>query len=151
VLIPHIDILSKQLMSLKITLKPQERIIIDGAVIINGKSTSDLIIENEVPILRHKNILSEKDANSPCRRVYFVIQLMYVDEKNLETYHRMYWDLVRDLVEVAPSVLNLIDQINEHILNTEYYQALKLAKKLVDYEGEAINRVPECFKNVSGC
>jgi len=138
-------------MSLKITLKPQERIIIDGAVIINGKSTADLIIENEVPILRHKNILSEKDANSPCRRIYFVIQLMYVDEKNLETYHRMYWDLVRDLVEVAPSVLNLIDQINEHILNTEYYQALKLAKKLMDYEEEAINRVPECFKNVSGC
>ena len=138
-------------MSLKITLKPHERIIIDGAVVTNGNSTADLIIENNVPLLRKKNILSECDADSPCRRIYFVIQLMYVDEQNLETYHNMYWDLVRDLVEIAPSVLILIDQISEHILNTKYYQALKLAKKLMDYEEEAINRVPERISNVSGC
>ncbi len=106
-------------MSLKITLKPHERIIIDGAVVTNGNSGSDLIIENNAPILRQKNILSEGNADSPCRRIYFVIQLMYVDGQKLETYHNMYWDLVRDLVEVAPSVLILIDQISEHILNTK--------------------------------
>lgn len=130
-------------MSLKIALKPNERIIIDGAVISNGNSSSDLIIENNVPILRQKYILSEKDADSPCRRIYFVIQLMYIDGDDLKNYHKMYWDLVQDLVEVAPGVLNLIDQISEHILSTDYYKALSLAKKLIDYEEEAINRVCE--------
>jgi len=137
-------------MPLKITLKPNERIIIDGAVITNGNSPSDLLIENNVPVLRQKNIMSEQDADSPCRRIYFVIQLMYVDTQNLESYHNMYWDLVRDLVEVAPSMLNLIDQISEYILNTDYYQALKLTRELIDYEEEVINRVPECISNVSG-
>jgi len=137
-------------MALKITLKPNERIIIDGAVITNGKSSSDLIIENNVPVLRQKNIMSEKDADSPCRRIYFVIQLMYVDVQNLKTYHDMYWDLVRDLVEMAPSMLALIDQISNHILKTDYYQALKLARDLIDYEEEVIDRVPECISNVSG-
>ena len=137
-------------MALKITLKPTERIIIDGAVITNGSSSSDLIIENNVPVLRQKNIMSENDADSPCRRIYFVIQLMYVDAQNLKTYHDMYWDLVRDLVEVAPSMLPLIDQISDHILETDYYQALKLARALIDYEEEVINRVPECISNVSG-
>lgn len=137
-------------MPLKITLKPNERIIIDGAVITNGNTPSDLLIENNVPVLRQKNIMSEQDADSPCRRIYFVIQLMYVDTQNLETYHNMYWDLVRDLVEVAPSMLNLIDQISEYILNTDYYQALKLTRELIDYEEEVINRVPECISNVSG-
>ncbi len=136
-------------MALKITLKPNERIIIDGAVITNGKSSSDLIIENNVPVLRQKNIMSENDANSPCRRIYFVIQLMYVKEQNLKTYHNMYWDLVRDLVKVAPSMLVLIDQISDHILKTDYYQALKLARTLIDYEEEVIHRVPECTSNVS--
>lgn len=138
-------------MSLKITLKPHERIIIDGAVITNGNSAADLFIENSVPLLRQQNILSESEADSPCRRIYFVIQLMYVDEQKLETYHRMYWDLVRDLVEAAPSMLILIDQINENILNAEYYKALKLAKKLMDYEEEAITHVSKCADNVSGC
>ena len=130
-------------MSLKIALKPHERIIIDGAVVSNGNSSANLIIENNVPILRQKYILSEKDADSPCRRIYFVIQLMYIDGNDLKNYHKMYWDLVQDLVEVAPSVLNLIDQISEQILNANYYKALNLAKELIDYEEEAINRVCE--------
>jgi len=137
-------------MALKITLKPNERIIIDGAVITNGKSSSNMIIENNVPVLREKNIMSERDAYSPCRRIYFVIQLMYVNEQDLETYHDMYWDLVRDILEVAPSMLGLIDRISNHILNTDYYQALKMAITLIDYEEEVINLVPECISNISG-
>lgn len=136
-------------MPLKITLKPNERIIIDGAVITNGKSSSDLIIENNVPVLRQKNIMSEKDANSPCRRIYLVIQLMYVDGQNLEAYHTMYWDLVRDLIKAVPSILDLIDQISEHILNADYYLALKLARTLIDYEEEVIHCVPQCTSNIS--
>ena len=138
-------------MSLKITLKPHERIIIDGAVVSNGNSSSNLIIENNVPILRQKYILSEKDADSPCRRIYFVIQLMYIDGDNLKNYHKMYWDLVRNLVEVAPGVLDLIDQISEHILSTDYYQALNLAKKLINYEKEAINCVCKSPASLSCC
>jgi len=138
-------------MALKITLKPHERIIIDVAVVKNGNSTAELIIENNVPILRQKHILSEKDADSPCRRIYFVIQLMYIDRHDLKTYHKIYWDLVRDLVEVAPGVLNLIDQISEHILSTDYYKALNLAKKLIDYEEEIINGVFESPASISIC
>ncbi len=137
-------------MSLKITLKPHEKIIIDSAVITNGNSTSDLIIENNVPVLRQNFIMSESDADSHCRRIYFVIQLMYIDGENLETHHNHYWKLVRDLVDVAPSVLGLIDMISKHILSSEYYKALKLARQLMEYEEEAINRVPErtqCLSN----
>jgi flagellar protein FlbT len=94
-------------MALKITLKPHEKMILGGAVITNGNSKGELIIENSVPILRQKDIMSEKEANSPCRRIYFVIQLMYVDEENLVTHHNTYWKLVQSLVEAAPCNLSL--------------------------------------------
>ena len=128
-------------MALKITLKPHERMILGGTVITNGHSRSDFVVENNAPILRQKDIMSEQDASSPCRRIYFVIQLMYVDEKNLTTYHTLYWKLVRSLVKAAPSVLGLIDQISEHLLNNRYYQALKLARRLIQYEEEVIQHV----------
>jgi flagellar biosynthesis repressor protein FlbT len=129
-------------MALKITLKPGERMILCGAVLTNGSVTScDLIIENKTPILRQKDILTEENATSPCRRIYYAIQLMYIDESNLATYHKIYWDLVKDLVQAAPSTIGLIDSINEHILQRRYYQALKLTKKLIEYEQEAVNRV----------
>jgi len=128
-------------MALKITLKPQERIIIGGAVITNGNAKCDLNIENKVPLLRGKNILKEEDANSPARRIYFVIQLMYIDEENLAVHHKAYWDLVSDFIQAAPSAIPLIKEISEHIVSNKYYGALKLAGKLIDYEQEVISRV----------
>jgi flagellar protein FlbT len=136
-------------MALKITLKPGERMILGGAVVTNGSSGScDLIVENKVPILRQKDILSEEKANSPCRRIYLSVQLMYIDEANLSTYHKLYWDLVTEVVKAAPSTVGLIDAISEYILARKYYQALKLTKRLIDYEQEVIRRVSGSVENV---
>jgi len=128
-------------MALKITLKPNERIIIDGAVITNGRVSAQLIVENNVPILRQKDILTEATADTPCRRIYLVIQLMYVDEENLSAYHKTYWSLVKDLIKAAPSTLPYIDRISDLILNSRYYQALKVTRKLIAYEEEALKHV----------
>ena len=128
-------------MALKISLRPHERLIIGNAVIENSGSRSEFMVENNIPILREKDIMSARDADSPCRRIYFVIQLMYVDEKNLAQHHNAYWELVKDIVEAAPSTLGLIDQISWYILGNKYYQALKLTKKLIEYEREVTNNV----------
>jgi flagellar protein FlbT len=135
-------------MALKITLKPHERVIIGGAVIANGSSKTDLVVENKVPILREKDIMSLKDANSPCRRIYFAIQLMYVDERDLSEHHRIYWELVKDVAAAAPSQKELIAEISGFVLNRQYYQALKLTKKLIAYEQEAINHVRKADRSL---
>ena len=136
-------------MALKITLKPGERMMIGRTVVTNGSATScDLVIENKTPILRQKDILTEEKANSPCRKVYYAVQLMYIDEGNLAAYHKLYWDLVGAIVRAAPSTVALIDSINEHILNRRYYQALKQTKRLIDYEQEAIKRVSGSVEGV---
>jgi flagellar protein FlbT len=106
------------------------------------------VIQNKTPILRQKDILTEEKADSPCRRIYYAIQLMYIDEDNLAAYHKVYWDLVIDVVQAAPSIVALIDSINEHILHRRYYQALKLTKRLIDYEQEAIESVSDSVESV---
>jgi len=129
-------------MALKITLNPNEKMILGGTVIVNGSSTSsDLIIEYKVPILRQKDILSEKDANSPSKRIYFAVQLMYIDEKNRNIHQNIYLKLAKELVQAAPSTTGLIDKISEYILSDKLYSALKLAKKLTAYEEEALSSV----------
>ncbi|MCX5809862.1 MAG: flagellar biosynthesis repressor FlbT [Proteobacteria bacterium] len=125
-------------MALKIYLKPQERVIIDGAVITNGNTKCELIVENNVPLLRERDILREKDAITPCKRIYFMIQLMYIDKKDLAGKHETYRALVKDVAEAAPSTAVVVGQISEHILNGAYYPALKLARKLIRYEEEAM-------------
>ena len=111
-------------------------------MITNGTTkNTDLIIENNVPILRHKDILSEKDATSPCSRIYFLIQLMYIDEENLTTHQHTYWKLVRELLDAVPRLTGHIDLINENIVSGNCYRALKLASELIDYEQEVLENV----------
>jgi flagellar protein FlbT len=136
-------------MALKIILKPQEKMILGGAVISNGSKTGcQLIIENKVTILRDKDIMRETDADTPCRNLYFIIQLMYIDEENFEIHQKNYWSLVNDIVKAAPSTVGLIDQINEEIVTGRYYQALKTARNLIDFEKEAVSRVQQSVANL---
>jgi len=125
-------------MALRIELKPRERFILGGAVLQNGDARSELILENNVPILRGKNILSLEEADTPCKRIYFLIQLMYVEGGNLAEHQDTYWALVRDIVGAAPSMLGLIDAINEQLVGGHYYEALKLTRKLINEEERLI-------------
>ena len=126
-------------MALRIELKPRERFILGGAVIQNGDTRSEWILENNVPILKGKNIMSLEEADTPCKRVYFLIQLMYVEGGNLEGHQDTYWELVRDIVRAAPSLLGPIDAINEHLVGGRYYEALKLTRKLINEEERLIH------------
>lgn len=126
-------------MALKITLRPHEKIIIAGAVITNGGPTANLLIEKKVPVLREKEILKRENANTPASRIYFVVQLMYMDQENLPAHHKVYWTLVNDFIKAAPSALGLIDKINAHILHAHYYKALKLSRELIKYEQSIIS------------
>ena len=128
-------------MSLKLRLKPEEKVLVGKAVIKNGPRTSEFVVENNVPILRQKDILSEEEANSPSRRVYFVIQLMYIDTEKLVEYHGKYWELVNDILVAAPSTKPYIERISEQIVASDYYQALKLTRKLMNYEEELLAHV----------
>ena len=125
-------------MALRIELKPRERFILGGAVVRNGDARSEWILENNVPILRGKNIMSLEEADTPCKRMYFLIQLMYVEGGNLEGHQDTYWALVRDIVGAAPSLLDLIDAVNEQIVGGRYYEALKLTRKLINEEERLI-------------
>jgi flagellar biosynthesis repressor protein FlbT len=137
-------------MSLKISLKPRERLILGGAIVQNSGRRCDLIVENNVPILREKDILREQDADTPCKHIYLTIQLMYVDGKNLVEHRAKYWDLVRDVVSAEPSAHDMIDQISENILQGRCYQALKLTQKLIEHEQNVTRDGRSSRENVSG-
>jgi len=123
-------------MALQLTLKPGERVILAGAVIKNGHTVAHLQIENQVTLLRQKDILTEAKATTPCKKIYLVIQLMYIGDGLTSEFAQLYWDMVRDVLAAAPSTKDLISQMSAYIVESKFYSALKVAKKLISYEEE---------------
>nr|WP_321980219.1 flagellar biosynthesis repressor FlbT [uncultured Cohaesibacter sp.] len=127
-------------MSLKIELRPNERIIIGNSVITNGDHRARFFVDGQAPILREKDILTSETANSPAKRIYLCIQLMYLSQ-NIADHKDMYFTLVNDFLQAAPSALTIIDSINNKILTDSFYPALKEAKALIKYEEELLRDV----------
>lgn len=127
-------------MPLKIELKPRESIIIGDALITNDDERTRFYIEGNVPILREKFILRESEANTPSKRVYFIVQQMYL-AKDSAKLNKFYIDYVRDLQAAAPSLKPLIDPISESILRNDFYGAIKNAAALVKREDEVFGEL----------
>ena len=127
-------------MALVIDLKPSERIIIGDALITNDKTRTRLHIEGDAPILREKDIMRLDDANTPCKKIYLLVQMMYLS-KNPAEMHEDYFKLVHEIQNAAPTTAVFFMQIGEMIVDDKYYLALKKAKELIKHEEELLSNV----------
>jgi flagellar protein FlbT len=120
-------------MALKVELKAGERILIGETIVTNHHQRTHLLIEGSAPIVREKDIMTAKQADTPAKRIYLSVLLMYTTREPRAQYD-IYFALVRDIVTAAPSTRAFTDNINNLILTGDMYKALKEARKLVDYE-----------------
>jgi len=127
-------------MALTISLKSKEQAVIGGAVVCNDEDRRiRLTIKNNVTILREKDVLKPADVDTPCKRLYFSIQLMYMDRENLAEYHKVYWKDAEDIIKAAPSCYDIIEKMSKYIVAGEYYKALKSCKELIQHERELLS------------
>jgi len=124
-------------MALIVELKSGERIIVGECVIKNVDHRARLRIEGAAPVLREKDIMTPARANTPAKRIYLAVQLIYTS-KEAHAHRELYFTLVHDILKAAPSVWPFIESINNHFLTGEIYKALKDANKLIAYEEEML-------------
>jgi flagellar protein FlbT len=124
-------------MTLRIELKPRERILIGDCVITNSDQRTRFVVEGRVPILREKDIMTAQGADTPAKRVYLALQLMYTSG-DPRAHYDIYFALLTDFVRAAPSAWPIIESINNQILTGNLYKALKGARKLISYEEDLL-------------
>ena len=131
-------------LPLKLSLKPGEKFVLNGAVVQNGDRRAVVILQNKASVLREKDIMQPEQANTPARRIYFPVMMMYLDEVNADKY---YDEFVRRLSEFMgvianPPVLADCVDVSKYCMEREYYKALMLCRKLIEYEDERLGNVP---------
>jgi flagellar biosynthesis repressor protein FlbT len=128
---------TRSTVPLKIELKPNERVILGECVVTNAERRTRLVIDGDVAILREKDIMTAGGADTPAKRIYLAVQLIYTS-KDPEEHYAAYLRLARDIMRVAPETAVFIDRINNRILTGELYKALKEARKLIACEEEKL-------------
>jgi flagellar biosynthesis repressor protein FlbT len=128
-------------MALKLSLKPGEKFVLNGAVVQNGDRRGVLILQNRASVLREKDIMQAEEVTTPAKRIYFPIMMMYLDEASASKF---YDELALRITEFMgatrnPDILSECVSASRHVLAREYYKALMSARKIVDYEEKVLN------------
>ncbi len=131
-------------MALKLSLKPGEKFVLNGAVVQNGDRRGVLLLQNKASVLREKDIMQAEDAVTPARRIYFPVMMMYLDEVNAGRYYDEFARRLTEFMGVIanPDVLTDCVNVSKHAMAREYYKALMLCRKLIEYEDERLGHVP---------
>lgn len=128
-------------MPLKLTLRRHEKILIGNAVLQNGEAKSEFVVLNHVPVLREKDMMSETEADTVAKKIYFTILNMYVSPEQERSFHKFYFLLLKQLMvmPLGDEGLDLMMETSEHIIAGDHYKALKSCRKLIEFEAEVLS------------
>ena len=70
-------------MPLKFSLRPGEKVIVNGAVIGRGEEPGTFYLYNKANFLRGREVMKEESAISVEKKLYLIIQLMYLFPEDL--------------------------------------------------------------------
>lgn len=136
-------------MPLKLSLKPSERFVINGAVLQNGDRRSILLLQNKASILREKDVIQPEAVDTPAKHIYFPIQMMYLEPQEASEYYDKFVLRMSEFMNViqSPDILKECVAISRDVMAADYYKALTRCRKLLTYEQELLghvgNGVPE--------
>jgi flagellar biosynthesis repressor protein FlbT len=140
-------------MPLKLSLKPGEKFVLNGAVLTNGDKRASLVIQNKACVLREKDIMQPSDATTPARRIYVPIMMMYLDPEAIDEYYNEFALRMTEFMGAIQNRQTLATciEISRDVMESNYYKALISCRKLFDFEQERLNYDPESLpKHASG-
>ena len=124
---------------LKVHLKPNERVYINGGVIkVDRKVTIELM--NEVVFLIEGHILQEEQATSPLRQLYFIAQSMLMEPKSEQIARLMYEQSHQALLMAfkCQDVLDGLVEAKSLIERNRIFEALRKIRTLFPIEDEIL-------------
>lgn len=128
-------------MALVIHMKKEQKIIVNGAVLENvGRRTVSIAVKNEAAILRSEDVLTADAAVTPARRVYFALQCAYLFPERKPDHLRDFEQLLASYLQAAPSACQIATRVRTAVAASDFYGALKGARRLIKHEAEVLAR-----------
>jgi flagellar protein FlbT len=118
-----------------ITLKPGERIYINGAVLKVDRKVSVEFL-NDVTFLLESHVLMAEETTTPLRQLYFIVQMMLIDPANGPAAWGMFersHALLLATIE-HPEIGNQLRAVHHLVATNRPFEALKAIRALFPLE-----------------
>ncbi len=125
-------------MALRLSLRENEKVIINGAVISPAGRSCDILFHNRARILHEKDVLTDTEIFAAMEEegssrsdswLYYLIQLLYIDPDNGERLLNQLTDTINLLKTDYPDQQEAIDEIIGNIANGDLFYAMKNCQK----------------------
>jgi flagellar protein FlbT len=129
---------------LKIHLKANERIFINGAVIkVDRKVALEFL--NEVIFLLEAHVIQQEDATTPLRQLYFVVQSMVMEPATIQLASQIFDKHYRGLLSAFKDqgVLEGLVDVRDLVERRKIYEALKRLRGLFPVEEKLLQNIVE--------
>lgn len=135
--------------TLKISLKPNEKIYINGAVVRVDRKVSIEFL-NDVQFLLENHVLQPEDASTPLRQLYFIAQMVLMAPESADEARVMFRKSLSMMLASYQDdhILLNLKQIDRLVAEGQVYEALKAIRALYSHEAQILN--PRAGAHASG-
>ena len=126
--------------TLKISLKPNEKIYINGAVLrVDRKVSIELL--NDVQFLLENHVMQPEKASTPLRQLYFIAQIILMTPGAAEEARAMFRKSLSLLIANFrdDGILAGLKEIDRLVGEDQVYDALKAIRALYPIEAEILD------------
>lgn len=127
--------------TLKISLKANEKIYINGAVVRVDRKTSIEFL-NDVQFLLQSHVLQPENATTPLRQLYFIVQVMLMNPGEATEARAMFRRSLPLLLDSFTNAQVIADlkQVDRLVMEGQVYDALKIIRSLYPIEAAILSQ-----------
>tara|TARA_R110000787_G_scaffold4726_9_gene17899 strand:- start:11934 stop:12368 length:435 start_codon:yes stop_codon:yes gene_type:complete len=128
---------------LVLKIAPGERFIVNGAILENGDKPARIrITEGDVRVLRCRDALRPEEVNSPCKQIYYAVQLLITGDLEEGGTLPAIDDECSKLLDVFKTIdPELIPTLRSMISRGNYYSALCHLRQILVIENQLLARI----------
>lgn len=125
---------------LRISLRDGEKVVVNGAV-LKAVGRTDLIVENQVSVLRGRQVMKPEEATTPARQLYFHTIMAYVDSADSEGHQDRIVEALEKVMVLLPSEEASAVSLSfaKHVAQLQFYKALSDCRELMRLESDAFD------------
>ena len=116
---------------MQITLRPDEKIYINGAVLrVDRKVSIELL--NDAAFLLEAHVMSVEKAVTPLRQLYFIVQMMLIGPNDTSAADALFSESMPRMMSVYQerNVVEGLDKCARLVKAARYFDALKILRGL---------------------